>query len=207
MKLEDKLKDNALNMKMEYQVSNRKINRSIDAIFESELEHFKQLFISFNSAYNCVSYTQVNDIFKQVENIFDDSKVLLVDKYKAKFNKNVDGLVSTMYDFFIRKSVTPNIKPPHKELDKYLMELCKFECFLFENKLEDDLIDFTDDFVYRYINSEEQRKDFIHLMKNINHSLVCEMKKAISNSIEDKQEIALRYNRLNKELLSHKKEL
>ena len=204
MKTEDKLKDNALNMHTEYQVNNRKICRAIDAIFIDEINHFRHLFVNFNEVYQCVDETKVNEMVKKIEKIFNECKIVLVDKYQEKFDKNVEGLVTTMYDFFVRKLSNPNAKSPIKDMDKYLGELCKFECFLFENKLEDALIDFGDDFIYRYINSDECKKDFVHLMKNLNHSVVCEMKKAIANSIEDKQEIALRYNRMNKQTLIKK---
>ena len=206
MKIEDKLKDNALNMKMEYQVNNRKICRAIDAIFLDEIKHFTSLFINFNEAYECVDEDTAKQLIKKIESIFNECKVVLVEKYQEKFEKNVDGLVSTMYDFFVKKINNPKAKSPIKILDKYLSEICKFECFMFENKLEDALIDFSDDFIYRYINSDECKKDFVHLMKNLNHSIVCEMKKAIANSIEDKQEIALRYNRINKQTLVKKNE-
>lgn len=206
MKREDKLKENALNMKNEYHVSNRKICRKIDAIFSSEMEHFIHLFVNFNEVYGCVESSQMAKISESINKIFNDCKVILVDEYQSKFDKHVDGLTSTMYDFFIRKLTTPTLKTPVKELDKHLTEICKFECFMFENKLEDELIDFSDDFIYRYINSDEAKKDFVHLMKNLNHSIVCELKRAIADSIEEKQEIAMRYNRYNKEVLMKKED-
>ena len=107
-----------------------------------------------------------------------------------------------MYDFFIRKLTHNALKCPSKEMNKYLMEICKFNTFIFEDNLENSMLDFSSDFVYRYVNSEEARRDFMHLMKNVNYSLMCELKKAISNSIEDKQDIIARYNSLNKDVLS-----
>ena len=202
MKKVDKLRDNALNMKQEYLVSNHKICRTIDAIFVDEIKHFHHLFNNFNEVYGCVDSSEIPAILESVKKIFESCKVILVDEYQSKFEKNVDGLVVTMYDFFIRKLSNPCVKQPVRDLDRYLSEICKFECFKFQNKLEDALIDFSEEFVYRYINSDEAKRDFVHLMKNLNYSIVCEMKKAISNSIEDKQEIAMRYNRLNKSVTS-----
>lgn len=201
MKREEKLKENALNMKTEYQVNNRNITRKIDAIFSDELKHFIYLFTNFNEAYGCVSESEKDSIIAKIENIFNSVKVILVDDYQNRFKKNLNGLISTMYDFYLRKLGNSHVKTPAKEIDKYLSELCKFESFIFEDKLEDNLIDFSDDFIYRYINSDESKKDFVHLMKNLNHSIVCELKKAIANSIEDKQEIVIRYNRLNKQVI------
>ena len=206
MKRIEKLKDNALNMKDEYQISHRKICRKIDTIFNDEIQHFKNLFIEFNKTHKCVMENEIDYIIGCIQNVFNDSKVILVENYQGRFDKNLDGLVSTMYDFFVRKINNPLAKMPTKEMDRYLAALCRFECFIVENKLEDALMDFSDDFIYRYINSDDGKRDFDHMIKNLNHSVICELKKAIADSIQDKQEIVMRYNRLNKEILLQKEE-
>lgn len=207
MKRLEKLKDNALNMQLEYQVNNRKICRKIDAIFLDELNHFEYLFTLFNQTHDCISETDFSSCIKRIKLIFDECKVILVENYQNRFSKNVEELISTMYDFFCRKLNNPRLKAPSKEIDKYLSQICKFECFRVENKLEDLLLDFSDEFIYMFINSDDAKRDFMHMMNNLNHSVVCELKKAISDSIEEKQEIAMRYNRLNKGVLTEKEEI
>lgn len=202
MKRDELIKDNFINMHSEYQVSHHKICRKIDAIFVDETKHFKTLLINFNSDYKCISDSQINLVSEELQEIFNSSKIVLMQDYLSRFDKNVEDLTHTMYDFFIRKLSNSNAKSPSREINKYLMEMCKFDTFLFEDKLENDLMDFSQDFIYRYVNSEDASRDFLHIVKNINHSLVCELKKIIADSIQDKQDIASRYNSLNKEVLT-----
>ena len=111
-------------------------------------------------------------------------------------------LRTTMYDFFIRRLDNPDLRCPSKKIDKYLSNMCKFDCFVITDKLESELIDFANDFIYRYVNSEDEQRDFVDVIRKVHYSLVCELKKVISLSIEDKQDITLRYNTLNKEIVN-----
>ena len=106
-----------------------------------------------------------------------------------------------MYDFFIRKLNNDNIKSSSKHINKHLVELCKFDFFLIQDKLENKLIEFGNDFVYRYVNSEDARRDFDDIIRKINYTLVCNLKKTMKDSIDDKQDIAARYNTLNKKVI------
>lgn len=202
MKKEDILKDNFTNMALEYQVSHHKICRKIDTIFIDEIKHFKLLLNNFNNDYNCLGDSQINSICDKLKEVFNTSKIILMQDYISRFDKNVEELTATMYDFFIRKLNNKNTKSPSKELNKCLMEMCKFDVFLFEDKLENSLIDFSEEFIYRYVNSEDASRDYMHIIKNVNHNLVCNLKRAIADSVEDKQDIASRYNSLNKEVLN-----
>lgn len=202
MKKQELLKENFINMRLEYQVVHHKICRKIDTIFVDEIKHFKTLLSNFNNDYKCIDDRQINLISEQLQEIFNSSKIVLMQDYLSRFDKNVEDLTLAMYDFFNRKLVNINTKSPSKEINKHLMMICKFDTFLFEDKLENDLIDFSNDFIYKYVNSEDASRDFLHLVKNINHSLVCELKKAILDSIQDKQDIASRYNSLNKEVIN-----
>ena len=58
------------------------------------------------------------------------------------------------------------------------------------------------DFIYRYINSEDARRDFADIIRKINYTLACNIKKTMKDSIDDKQDITARYNTLNKEVIS-----
>ena len=147
MKREEKLKENTLNMKTEYQANNRNMTRKIDAIFCDELNHFNHLFTNFNEGYRCVSESEKDSIIEKVQYIFNSVKVILVDDYQNRFEKNLNGLITTMYDFYLRKLSNPYTKTPAREIEKYLSELCRFESFIFEDRLEDALIDFTDEFI------------------------------------------------------------
>lgn len=201
MKKEEQLKDNLMNMKSEYQVSHHKICRKIDSIFVDELKHFNDLIHAFNDEYKCMEMDQINLVLVELKNVFNSCKVILVGDYESRFEKNVESLTSTMYDFFYRKLSNPKTKCPVRLMNKYLIDMCKFDCFLIEDKLENDLIDFSDNFIYKYVNSEDEQVAFVHLVKNVNYSLMCELKKAIALSIEDKQDITMRYNSLNKALI------
>lgn len=202
MRKQDILKDNFVNMKLEYQVCHHKICRKIDAIFLDEVKHFKNLLINFNKEHSCVDDSQINALVEKLQQIFNSSKIVLVEDYMSRFDENVDELTATMYDFFLRKLNNSNAKSPSKDMNRCLMEMCKFDTFLFQDKLENELIDFSNDFIYRYVNYEDASRDFLHLVKNVDHSLVCELKKAIADSIQDKQDIATRYNTMNKEVLN-----
>ena len=167
MKKKDILNDNFVNMKLEYQVCHHKICRKIDAIFLDEIKHFKNLLINFNKEHNCLDDSQINAIVEKVQQIFNTSRIVLVDDYMSRFDENVDELTATMYDFFLRKLSNSYVKSPSKDMNRCLMEMCKFDTFLFQDKLENDLIDFSQDFIYRYVNYEDASRDFLHLVKNV----------------------------------------
>lgn len=202
MKKEEQLRENFINMKMEYRVSHHKICRKIDAIFHNEIEHFSNLLKTFNDDYCCINQDGIDFVSKKLEILFNECKVILVEDYESKFEANVEELSTTMYDFFIRRLTNQHAKCPTAQISRCLTDMCKFDCFLLEDKLENELFNFINDFNYRYINSEDARRDFNYLIKNIRHSLMCELKKAISSSVEDKQDITARYNTLNKEVLN-----
>lgn len=206
MKREELIKENFINMKTEYLVNHHKTCRKIDTIFVEETKHFKNLLINFNKEHHCIEDSQLENIVNNLQNIFNSSKVILIDEYNDRFNKNIEALTSFMYDFFIRKSLNENIKTPRKEINRYLNKICKCDIFTISDKLEDDITDFFDDFTYRYINNDEELRDFEHLIKNLYHSLICELKKSISSSVEDKEDILSRYNTTCKELLKSKTE-
>ena len=83
-----------------------------------------------------------------------------------------------------------------------LKEICKFDYFLIDDKLEDELMDFAGKFGYKYINSEDAHAGFNRLIRSIKYSLMCDVKKAISSSIDDKENITTRYNTIYKEILN-----
>ena len=72
-------------------------------------------------------------------------------------------------------------------------------------KYEDDLIDFAGEFGYRYINSEDAHEDFNRIIRSLKYSLMCDLKKAIASSIDDKENITSRYNTIYKEILNPEK--
>ena len=204
MKKQDMLKDNFINMKIEYQVNHHKTSRAIDTVFSDELKHFKSLLINFNNEYNCIDNTQIDLIVNGsngLKDIFNSCKVILIEDYESRFNNHMEELSKTMYDFFIRKLNNDNIKSSSKHINKHLVELCKFDFFLIQDKLENKLIEFGNDFVYRYVNSEDARRDFDDIIRKINYTLVCNLKKTMKDSIDDKQDIAARYNTLNKKVI------
>ena len=205
MKKEEMLKENFINMKIEYQVNHHKTTRAIDTVFSDELKHFKALLISFNDEYNCIDSAQIDLIVNGsngLKDIFNSCKVILVEDYESRFNNHMEELSIKMYDFFIRKLNNPNYKSSSKHINKHLVELCKFDFFLIQDKLENKLIEFSEDFIYRYINSEDARRDFADIIRKINYTLVCNIKKTMKDSIDDKQDITARYNTLNKEVIS-----
>ncbi len=201
MKREDMIKENFVNMKTEYLVNHHKTCRNIDAIFLDETKHFKELLINFNDEHHCIENDQIELIVNNLQNIFNSSKVILIDEYNSVFNKNIDLLTSLMYDFFIRKLSNENLKLPIGKINEYLNRLCKCDFFVVSDKLEDDINDFFNDFTYRYVNDEDACRDFEHLIKNLEHSLICALKKSIAASVDDKQDILSRYNTISKEIL------
>ena len=206
MKRVEMIKENFINMKTEYLVNHHKTCRKIDAIFVDETKHFKELLISFNDEHHCIKDSQIELIVNNIQNVFNSCKVILIDDYSSKFDKNIDGLINLMYDFFVRKLTNENVKTPTREVNRYLHRICKCDFFSVNDKLEDDITDFFNDFTYRYVNDEDACRDFEHLIKNLQHSLICELKKAISSSVDDKQDIIRRYNTLGKEILKVKNE-
>lgn len=202
MKKEDSLKDNFTNMKSEYEVCHHKTCRKIDAIFVDEIKHFKNLLVNFNKEHSCFDEDKVNEVVEKLKEIFNSSKIVLMENYISRFDENVDELTATMYDFYLRRLSNLHAKSPGKDMNRCLMDMCKFDTFLFQDKLENELIDFSNDFIYRYVNCEDASRDFLHLLKNVEHGLICEIKKAIADSIQDKQDITMRYNTLNKEVLN-----
>jgi hypothetical protein len=204
MEKEEALKENFINMRDEYQMNNRKISRKIDSIFFDEIKHFNFLIRNFNSNYRCINESDIYLLLDRLKEIFNSAKVILVEDYQSRFQKNMDELTLRMYDFFMKKLNHKEVRCPTSSINKCLNEMCKFDLFLIEDKLENELIDLANEVNYRYINSDEARKDFDAIIKNLNYSLLCDLKKAISISIEDKQDITLRYNSLNKELINAK---
>jgi hypothetical protein len=124
-----------------------------------------------------------------------------MESYLSRFDDSMDELTATMYDFYLRRLSNPYVKSPSKDMNRCLIDMCRFDTFLFQDKLENELMDFSNDFIYRYVNCEDASRDFLHILKNVDHSLICEVKKAIADSIQDKQDITMRYNTLNKEVL------
>jgi hypothetical protein len=137
-----------------------------------------------------------------VVEIFNSSRVMLVNDYEGKFHQNVEELTSAMYDFFYKKLNNKNPRSASKEINERLKDLCKFDCFLIDDKLEDELIDFAGEFGYKYINSEDAHADFNRIIRSVKYSLMCELKKSITSSIEDKESITTRYNTIYKEILN-----
>ena len=107
-----------------------------------------------------------------------------------------------MHDFYL-KDLDAQSKMPTEKLNKYLNEICRFDFFLIEDKIENDIMDFKDNFDYRYINNDDARVDFDHLMKNVEHTLICNLKRVIGNAVDDKQDIVSRYNTQAKEIIKN----
>lgn len=201
MKREELIESNFIKMKEEYLSSYNNSCRKIDAIFSSELKRFKDYLSNFNASYNCIEEREFNLINSNLNEIFISFKVMLIDNYKNKFNLNLELLTNTMNNFFIKRLANKQVKMPSKELSKYLNNMCMFDFFKVSNDLEDKLMNFYDDLVYKYVNSDEARENMESQIRNINYTIICELKKVISASIEDKQDILRRYNTLNKEVL------
>ena len=202
MKKEEMLKNTFIDMNSEFYVNHRKICREITSVFNNEIMHFKQLLLAFNDEHKCLEADQVDSVVQKVKEIFNNSKVMLVEDYDIRFVRNVDDLTRSMYDFFVKKLNNKNVKNPSREINEKLKDMCKFDCFLIEDKLEDTLIDFAGDFGYRYINSEDAHEDFNRIIRSIKYSLMCDLKKAIASSIDDKENITSRYNTIYKEILN-----
>jgi flagellin-specific chaperone FliS len=202
MKKEEMLKNTFIDMNSEFYVNHRKICREITSVFNNEIMHFKQLLLAFNDEHNCLEADQIDSVVQKVKEIFNNSKVMLVEDYDIRFVRNVDDLTRSMYDFFVKKLNNKNAKNPSREINEKLKDMCKFDCFLIEDKLEDTLIDFAGDFGYRYINSEDAHEDFNRIIRSIKYSLMCDLKKAIASSIDDKENITSRYNTIYKEILN-----
>lgn len=202
MKRKELIESNFIKMKEEYLSSYNNSCRKIDAIFRGELKHFQTYLSNFNNQYNCIEeneYSLINDMLKEIFNSF---KVMLVDNYASKFNGNVEALAKTMHDFFIKKLNNDSTKLPINEINKYLKNMCDFDFFKVSNKLEEQLEIFRDEFIYKYVNSEEAKDSIEREIKTLHHSIMCQLKKVIAESIEDKQDIAIRYNSLNKQVIS-----
>ena len=140
---------------------------------------------------------------KANEAIFDNTwkkinqTVQVSDKYK-------DGLVSRMHDFFIAKVNNKNVKSPVKDISRYLLELCRCDFFAIQDQIENSLDDYFNDFSYHFINSSNANEEFSRIIKSLKHSLTSELKKVISNSNDDKENIVTRYNSMGKEILNRK---
>ena len=160
MRKEEALEAAFIDMSSEFYVNHRKICREITTVFNNEIMHFKQLLLAFNDEHGCLESEQVDAQVQKVKEIFNNSKVMLVEDYEVKFSRNVEELTRSMYDFFVKKLNNKTPKNPSKEINERLKDMCKFDCFLIEDKIEDDLIDFAGEFGYRYINSEDAHEDF-----------------------------------------------
>jgi len=202
MNKEEALKNAFIDMSSEFYVNHRKICREINSIFNNEIVHFKELLLAFNDEHNCLDSLAIDYSVEKIKEIFNTSRVILVNDYEDKFSHNIEELTSTMYDFFVKKANNKNPKSPSKEINERLKEICKFDCFLIDDKLEDELIDFAGEFGYKYINSEDAHADFNRIIRTIKYSLMCDIKKAISSSIDDKENITTRYNTIYKEILN-----
>jgi flagellin-specific chaperone FliS len=205
MKKEESLQNAFIDMSSEFYVNHRKICREITTIFNDEIVHFKQLLLAFNDEHACLQPEQIDGVVQKVKEIFNNSRVILVEDYEVKFSENVEELTRSMYDFFVKKLNNKNPKNPSREINERLKEMCKFDCFLIEDRIEDDLIDFAGDFGYRYINSEAAHEDFNRIIRSVKYSLICDLKKAIASSIDDKENITSRYNTIYKEILNPEK--
>lgn len=205
MRKEEALETAFIDMSSEFYVNHRKICRDITSVFNNEIMHFKQLLLAFNDEYGCLEPEQVDAQVQKVKEIFNNSRVMLVEDYEVKFSRNVEELTRAMYDFFVKKLNNKSPKNPSREINERLKDMCKFDCFLIEDKLEDDLIDFAGEFGYRYINCEEAHEDFNRVIRSVKYSLICDLKKAIATSIDDKENITSRYNTIYKEILNPEK--
>jgi len=202
MNKEEALKNAFIDMSSEFYVNHRKICREINSIFNNEIVHFKELLLAFNDEHNCLDSLAIDYSVEKIKEIFNTSRVILVNDYEDKFSHNIEELTSTMYDFFVKKANNKNPKSPSKEINERLKEICKFDCFLIDDKLEDELIDFAGEFGYKYINSEDAHADFNRIIRTIKYSLMCDIKKAISSSIDDKENITIKNNTIYKEILN-----
>lgn len=202
MKRSDLIEKNFIEMKEEYLSSYNNSCRKIDAIFRNELRRFQTYLSEFNNQFHSLEeseFTVVNDYLKE---IFNSYKVMLVDDYASKFNKNVELITKTMHDFFIKKLEKDNVRMPVEEINEYLKSMCNFDCFKISNGLEDKLNEFKKMFNYKYVNSDEAKEAIETQIRNVEYTLLCELKKIIASSIEDKQDITTRYNTRNKEVLN-----
>ena len=177
MRKEEALEATFIDMSSEFYVNHRKICREITRVFNDEIMHFKQLLLAFNDEYGCLESDQIDAQVQKVKEIFNNSKVMLVEDYEVKFSRNVEELTRSMYDFFVKKLNNKSPKNPSKEINERLKDMCKFDCFLIEDKIEDDLIDFAGEFGYRYINSEDAHEDFNRIIRSLKYSLMCDLKK------------------------------
>ena len=151
MKKEEAFQDAFINMSSEFYVNHRKICREINTIFNNEIVHFKELLLAFNDEYNCLESSAIDYSVEKIKEIFNTSRVMLVNDYEDKFSRTVEELTSAMYDFFVKKANDKHPRSPAKEINERLKEICKFDCFLIDDKLEDELIDFAGEFGYNSI--------------------------------------------------------
>ena len=204
MKKEEALNQAFLDMNSELNVSHNNLIRKINRVFSNEIQHFQELLVSFNNEYSCLENYQVNLQVDIVKHIFNSCKVVVTQDYQSRFDKYKDGLVSRMHDFFIAKVNNKNVKSPVKDISRYLLELCRCDFFAIQDQIENSLDDYFNDFSYHFINSSNANEEFSRIIKSLKHSLTSELKKVISNSNDDKENIVTRYNSMGKEILNRK---
>ena len=135
MRKEEALEAAFIDMSSEFYVNHRKICREITRVFNDEIMHFKQLLLAFNDEHGCLESDQIDAQVQKVKEIFNNSKVMLVEDYEVKFSRNVEELTRSMYDFFVKKLNNKSPKNPSKEINERLKDMCKFDCFLIEDKI------------------------------------------------------------------------
>jgi flagellin-specific chaperone FliS len=126
MRKEEALEAAFIDMSSEFYVNHRKICREITRVFNDEIMHFKQLLLAFNDEYGCLESDQIDAQVQKVKEIFNNSKVMLVEDYEVKFSRNVEELTRSMYDFFVKKLNNKSPKNPSKEINERLKDMCKF---------------------------------------------------------------------------------
>lgn len=202
MKPEESLKESLKNMQDEFHVCHNNVCRKIAKTFVNELEHFEMLLQKFvEENEKGINDEQLKMIKKSLGGIFRKFKIILVEGYEPRFKKNLDLFSFAMYDFFVKKLQKPTLKAPTKKLEKYLEEMCRFSYFDFYDALVSNLSNFEDAFEKTYITNDDEYREFDEIMKNISHGLICELKKAMQTSVDDKQDIAFRYNLENKKIV------
>ena len=202
MEARELLDSNFTDMEKELVVSNNQTCRDIAHVFNDEVEHFNTLLLSFKDYYGSITREEIDVVTEDLKEKFKKVEVMLVDDYQERFEKNRYLLSTLMHDFYL-KDLDAQSKMPTEKLNKYLNEICRFDFFLIEDKIENDIMDFKDNFDYRYINNDDARVDFDHLMKNVEHTLICNLKRVIGNAVDDKQDIVSRYNTQAKEIIKN----
>lgn len=199
------LEDNFSRMQEEFDSSNNRVKRDVDATFTSNLNDLVSSLKFFNGEYKLLNSGQLKNILENFVKVIVKIKSIHFAEYETKYQTELITLKQQMCVFFTKRLVKGDSlkRKLSSNIKDSLDNICDFNIMKLEEEINDCIYNFKIDFENKYINDEYSKDDFNKIIRSFKHSLMNDIRDFLVDSIGEKQDIVSRYSTNANTIVEH----